>query len=95
MIEKQDCNEQLLDIFNELINNKFGFNLKFEQKEMTTYLNELNDHVIEISDEDNQIDNDDLKTLEFKLLNLISNNSLKNYKFLCNIGQIIKSANCF
>ena len=68
--------------------------MKFEQKEMTTYLNELNDHVIELSDEDNPIDNDDLKTLEFKLLSLISNNSLKNYKFLCNIGQIIKSANC-
>ena len=88
-------NEQVLDIFNELIINKFCLNLKFEQKEMTTYLNELNDHVIEISDEDNPIDNDDLKTLEFKLLNLISNSSLKNYKFLCNIGQIIKSANCF
>ena len=62
---------------------------------MTTYLNELDDHVIELSNEDNPIDNDDLNTLEFKLLNLISNNSLKNYTFLCNIGQIIKSANCF
>ena len=76
MIEKQYYNEQLLDIFNELIINKFGLNLKFEQKEMTTYLNELNDHVIELSDDDNPIDNDDLKTLEFKLLNLINNNSL-------------------
>ena len=48
--------------------------MKFEQKSMTTYLNELNEHVIEISDEDNPIDNDDLITLEFKLLNLINNN---------------------
>ena len=44
-----------------LIINKFGLNLKFEQKYMTTYLNELNDHVLELSDEDNPIDNDDLK----------------------------------
>jgi len=43
MIEKQYYNERLLDIFNELIINRFGLNSKFEQKEMTTYLSELND----------------------------------------------------
>ena len=31
---------------------------------MTTHLHELNDHVIELSDEDNPIDNDDLNFIQ-------------------------------
>jgi hypothetical protein len=95
MIEKQYYNSELLDVFNQLIINRFGLDLKFEQKEMNHYLDIIDDHFVEHQEANNLIDVDDVNSLEYKLLNLINTNHFKNQKFLHNIGRIIKSANCF
>lgn len=45
MILKEHYNENLLNEFSKLIDNKFGLHVKFEQKEMTNYLDIIDDHV--------------------------------------------------
>jgi hypothetical protein len=51
MIEKENYKSELLNEFEKLIKNKFGFNLKFTQKEMNQdYLSILDNHLI--SDDD-------------------------------------------
>jgi hypothetical protein len=56
MIEKIYYKPELLNIFNSITFNKFGLDLKYEQKEMKHYLNVLNDHTTVV---DRQIDDED------------------------------------
>ena len=80
MIEKQYYNSELLDVFNQLIMDRFGLDLKFEQKEMNHYLDIIDDHLVEHQEANNAIDDDDVNLLEYKLLSLINTSHLKKSK---------------
>lgn len=75
MIPKSLYKPELLEQLKKLINEKFGFNLEFVQKEMNQdYLNILDEHQVE--DDDNENDYEAIKfkfeKTNFKLLNPIS-----------------------
>ena len=60
---------------------RFGLDLKFEQKEMNHYLNIIDDHLVEHREGDNPIDEDDVNLLEYRLRNSINTSHLNNQKF--------------
>jgi hypothetical protein len=95
MLLKENYTDKLLLELHEVTYHKFGLNLTFEQKEMNHYLDILDNHITEIDKSPHAIDPNDLKTLEYKLLKLINNKHLKNYKFLATIGRLVKSLHCF
>ena len=55
MLEKSKFNPELLQIFNILILEKFGLDLKFDEKKMLNYLDILDDHQTE-DNEDTESD---------------------------------------
>jgi hypothetical protein len=98
MIEKDSYKAELLDEFNKLIIDEFGLDLKFEQKDMKSYADILDQHIIKPvegeshdSHVDFSIDAGDANTLEYKLLGLINPSGLKNMHQILNIGSIIKN----
>ena len=47
MLEKCKVNNELLQIFNRLILEKIGLDVNFDEKKMGNYLDMLDDHLIE------------------------------------------------
>ena len=76
MIEKTNYKPELLNELNVLIKNKFGFNLKFTEKKMTHYLDELDEHIIESVDEYDTIKKE-FELNNFKILDPISFATIK------------------
>ena len=74
MIEKENYKPELLDELNILIKNKFGFDLKFTEKQMVFYDN-LDDHIIECID-------DDIKASDAVYSKLKTEFELHNFKIL-------------
>ena len=97
MIEKDHYHADLLIEFNKLILDKFGLDLKFEEKPMKSFLDILDDHVGKEAEQqitdDYTIDIRDSNMFEYQILQLINPNRFHYVKDIINIGSIIKCYN--
>ena len=77
MLEKSKFNPELLQIFNILILEKFGLDLKFDEKKMDNYLDILDDHLTEdIEDTESEFECGEADDLD----DIIEENNKREYK---------------